>query len=254
MRKKYALCVGINDYPGSVNDLHGCVNDAMDWSELLQREGYTVIQLLDGQATKQAVVNTLTHLVEQTGWADRLVFTYSGHGTWVPDQNGDESDGRDEAMCMYDFNAGGLLLDDDLADIFAPMRYGSRALVLSDSCHSGTVTRALNLSPYGTRFISPATFTDIAPEAAQAIENKVAGSPRKAASLISGCGDTEYSYDASFNGRPNGAFTAAAINAYTPGATLRAWYDRIRAALPSDNYPQTPQLTATNYRALTRAL
>ena len=254
MRKKYALCVGINDYPGSVNDLHGCVNDAQDWSALLEREGYTVIQLLDGQATKQAVVNSLNHLVEQAGWADRIVFTYSGHGTWIPDTNGDEADGRDEAMCMYDFNAGGLLVDDDLANIFANLKVGSRALVLSDSCHSGTITRALNLSPYGTRFISPATFTDISPETAAAVEQKVAGAPRKAASLISGCGDTEYSYDASFDGRPNGAFTALAIKAYAPGMTLGQWYNAIKTYLPNTQYPQSPQLTATNYHAATRAL
>lgn len=30
-----ALCVGINDYPGSGNDLKGCVNDAKAWAELL---------------------------------------------------------------------------------------------------------------------------------------------------------------------------------------------------------------------------
>jgi len=29
---KLALCIGINDYPGTVNDLSGCVNDAQDWS------------------------------------------------------------------------------------------------------------------------------------------------------------------------------------------------------------------------------
>eukprot|EP01129_Flabellula_baltica_P000862 TRINITY_DN107_c0_g1_i2.p1 TRINITY_DN107_c0_g1~~TRINITY_DN107_c0_g1_i2.p1 ORF type:complete len:138 (-),score=18.02 TRINITY_DN107_c0_g1_i2:34-447(-) len=33
---KIALCVGINDYPGQHNDLHGCVNDAHDWADLLQ--------------------------------------------------------------------------------------------------------------------------------------------------------------------------------------------------------------------------
>ena len=31
-----ALCVGINDYPGSNMDLAGCVNDAKDWQALLE--------------------------------------------------------------------------------------------------------------------------------------------------------------------------------------------------------------------------
>ena len=28
---KKALCIGINDYPGTDSDLQGCVNDATDW-------------------------------------------------------------------------------------------------------------------------------------------------------------------------------------------------------------------------------
>ena len=29
---KKALCIGINDYPGTGMDLRGCVNDADDWA------------------------------------------------------------------------------------------------------------------------------------------------------------------------------------------------------------------------------
>ena len=32
---KKALCIGINDYPGTQNDLNGCVNDARDWAAAL---------------------------------------------------------------------------------------------------------------------------------------------------------------------------------------------------------------------------
>ena len=32
---KKALCVGINNYPGTQNDLNGCVNDANAWAGLL---------------------------------------------------------------------------------------------------------------------------------------------------------------------------------------------------------------------------
>ena len=35
----------------------------------------------------------------------------------------------------------------------------------------------------------------------------LAGRPRHAALLMSGCQDLEYSYDARFGDRPNGAFT-----------------------------------------------
>jgi hypothetical protein len=29
---KRALCIGINNYPGTHMDLNGCVNDANDWA------------------------------------------------------------------------------------------------------------------------------------------------------------------------------------------------------------------------------
>jgi len=34
---KRALCIGINDYPGTDFDLSGCVNDAHDWAQALTR-------------------------------------------------------------------------------------------------------------------------------------------------------------------------------------------------------------------------
>ncbi len=63
--------------------------------------------------------------------------------------------------------------------------------------------------------------------------------------LFSACQDHELSYDTEFAGRPNGAFTRTALDALAQGAdtTPQAWFDRIRRQLPSDTYPQTPQLS-----------
>ena len=63
--------------------------------------------------------------------------------------------------------------------------------------------------------------------------------------LLAGCQDTEFSYDAWFNGRPNGAFTYAALQVLpqlAADATYRDWYRAIRQALPTAEYPQTPNL------------
>ncbi|MFN7677703.1 MAG: caspase family protein, partial [Cyanobacteriota bacterium] len=49
---KSALCIGINNYPGTDCDLRGCVNDANDWAATLAARGFTVKTLLDNQATK----------------------------------------------------------------------------------------------------------------------------------------------------------------------------------------------------------
>ena len=254
MRKRYALCVG-NNYPGTSAELSGCVNDAWDWSELLTRRGYQVDVLLE--ATLEQVLEKLVNLVGIAGYGDKIVFTYSGHGSWIPDRDGDEADGRDEVLVMTDYQQGGLLVDDTLQEVFGALQYGTGALILSDSCHSGTVSRFTALgAPQDARnkFLSPTEFMDISTDKAVELEQKSASAPRRTASLISGCGDLEYSYDASFNGRPNGAFTRAAISAYRDGVSLNNWFKAIRTQLPSDQYPQTPQLTSTPYRKYVGAL
>jgi hypothetical protein len=256
MKKRYALCVG-NNYPGTNNELHGCVNDAMDWAELLGRNGYAVQTLVEGK--KGDVLEHLRGLVDQAGFGDRIVFTYSGHGTWLPDQNGDEADGRDEAMCMSGLTQADLLIDDELNDLFSQLRFGAGALILSDSCFSGTISRFAgpeSAPVAGTpKFLSPVELgVPISFEKAVQLEQAPASKPRRTASLISGCGEHEYSYDASYNGRPNGAFTRVAIDTYEPGASLNNWFKAVRKQLPSNAYPQSPQLTATAYRKYASAL
>ena len=85
---KHALCIGINDYPGTENDLTGCVNDAHDWAAVLGNRGFTVNLLLDAAATKVAMVTAMVQTIANARSGELVVFTYSGHGTWVPDPRG----------------------------------------------------------------------------------------------------------------------------------------------------------------------
>ena len=117
---KKALCIGINNYPGTHMDLQGCVNDANDWAATLSERGFAVTQLLDAQATKAAMIAGMSELIGKAAKDDSLVITFSGHGTYQPDTDGDEADGLDEALCPYDLQTlGQALTDDEIKALFA---------------------------------------------------------------------------------------------------------------------------------------
>jgi hypothetical protein len=247
--RKRGLCVGINDYPGTANDLRGCVNDANDWAKVLVARGFQVAKLLDRDATRKNMLDALRSLISGASSGDTIVFQYSGHGTWVPDRNGDEPDFRDEAYCPYDIGSKGPLLDDDLYDLFASRKSGVRCITISDSCHSGTNVRmapSMNGSTARVRFLPYQAWSGKKPRSV--VRGRASTPGRSSSLLLAGCQDTEYSYDARIGGRNNGAFTSAALKALAglkQKDTYTTWMQAIRRALPSQDYPQTPNLFGT---------
>lgn len=138
-----ALCVGINDYP--IKPLSGCVADAEAWAGALQSSGFEIRMLTNGQATYDGIMQGMREMVQSSRPGDVLVFQYSGHGTQVPDVSGDEAGGdsptQDEAICPFDFNTGRLLIDDDIAAVFADIPDGVNVTCFIDCCHSDTISR-----------------------------------------------------------------------------------------------------------------
>ena len=267
---KTALCIGINDYPGTEMDLNGCVNDANDWAEVLGRRGYAVTRLLDAKATKAAMVEGLQSVIGGAASGDSVVITFSGHGTYVPDADGDELDGLDEALCPHDLTTGGgPLIDDEIRVLFGKRKGGVRLVLISDSCHSGTVTRlaaAEASEPHlpRPRFLPMGNWMrpDQLPRAALAPAatmnaatgiSPLAGAMSKRAGdlLLAGCkeGPNNFSYDAWINGRYNGAFTFYALKALEtlpPAATYADWMKAVTpASLPSASYPQSPRIVGS---------
>jgi hypothetical protein len=241
--------VGINAYGGS-NELSGCVNDALDWKAELEQRGFQVSTLLDQKATGDNIRSALRQAMARGARGDSFVFTYSGHGTYLTDVSGDEPDRKDEAICPVDCFTNGMLVDDELANILGTRRYGVKVAVISDSCHSGTLSRFLDLTPgRGKARVIPETqFTYTAraktPRPLRTLRSRV-----YPFLLLAGCMDEEYSYDAHFAGRANGAFSRVALDTLRskPKSYLR-WYRDIRSHLPNEDYPQSPQLDASIYR------
>lgn len=256
---KYGLVIGINDYPGTGSDLSGCVNDANDWKKLLEQRGFSVARLIDKAATGKAIREGIEKIISPAKSGDLVVIQYSGHGSFVPDLNGDEPDGVDECLCPSDVSTKGVITDDELFELYDAKAKGVKLVVISDSCHSGTVVKfapiltpptikGRNAPQRKVRFLPPAAFLSrrqITP-LGEVMRHRATSAPgRHAALLMSGCQDVEYSYDAFFEGRANGAFTYVAIRALAklgPKSTYADWAKAIRAILPSAQYPQSPNL------------
>jgi metacaspase-1 len=239
-----ALCIGINRYP-SPNTLAGCVNDARAWGELLTGLKYQASYLLDGAATKEGIIAALKKIVAATKSGHAAVITYSGHGTRVVDRSGDEADGYDEAICPVDCMSGQVITDDELYEIFAAQADGADIMFISDSCHSGTVTRGES-GGVCERFIHPAAIFGADTDRAQ-IDQVLAPRADRPAIVVGleACRPTEYSYDAVIGGRPCGAYTHHALAAYRQldaGATRADWHRAISGRLPSVEYPMHPQI------------
>ncbi|HHH78185.1 MAG TPA: caspase family protein, partial [Thermoplasmatales archaeon] len=79
--RKWALCIGISDYDGTANDLTYCDDDATDWKNFLNGQGYNVVLLTDRQATANAIEAKIDTLLADEDADDYVVFTYSGPGT-----------------------------------------------------------------------------------------------------------------------------------------------------------------------------
>lgn len=245
MRK--ALCIGINDYPGVGDDLRGCVNDARAWAAVLSAQfdfpAGDVRLLLDRDATKAGILAGLDALLAGTRSGDVLALTISSHGTYVADTSGDEE--VDEAICPWDMRTE-LLLDDELREKLSGLKRGVRLTVVSDSCHSGSLTRLAG-DDQRPRFVRPSRLglpeLD-RPEAARPRGVPIPESKMKEI-LVSGCTDRQTSIDAKFGRTFHGAMTFYALEIMREAAyriTYQELWDRLVVRLDENGFDQEPQV------------
>jgi hypothetical protein len=279
---KRAFCAGVNDYPIPGADLRGCVNDAEGWAGLLSehydfaRSDITIIT--DERATKKNMLKCVKDLLAGARYGDVLVFTNSSHGSYIPDTSDDEKDRYDEVICPYDIRDNPLV-DDELREVLDGIPRGVRMTVISDSCHSGNVTRVLpsEILPglrfsddRRPRFLSPLYWAGtstrrrssrrgrgatprrrqggaLLPDALSATPIKRETHPQSSMKhvLLSGCEDTEVSYDALIGGVYHGAMTYHALKAIQK-ANYRITYaelvTKLNEMLETAGYSQHPQI------------
>jgi metacaspase-1 len=267
MSRGLSLHIGLNavdpnSYEGWDGKLMACENDADSMQKVASSLGYDTRRLITREATRSAVNEAISEASRKLKGDDIFVLTYSGHGGQVPDTNGDEPDGKDETWVLYD----GQLVDDELHVFYTQFQPGVRIFVLSDSCHSGTVTRAMYErtasieAEFGVRPHSvfrskaiprevQAKVTESRKKMFEGIQNDtkaaVKQSPEATVLLISGCQDNQLSSD----GDVNGLFTEALLKTWNNGdfkQDYRQFQKAIKLHMPPSQQPNYFVVGAAN--------
>lgn len=263
---KRAVLIGINKYQVPGADLQGCVNDVKNLKGALTTYyGFAdkdIATLTDAQATKKGMERAIKKLITKAKKGDVLLLHYSGHGSNVPDDNGDEADHRDEILCPTDLDWKDPFRDDWLRKTLGKLRSGVNLTVIMDCCHSGTITRVMNPfdAPRRQRYL-PCPLDLMATESGRKLRGTLRGQLGKAPRgrkrkkdivhadiqelLITGCRDTQTSADAYIGGSYNGALTYYLVESIKEAEgklTYRELHQRTAAKLKQEDFDQIPQL------------
>ncbi len=130
--EKRGLIIGLGDYgPDSEwSETHGD-HDANSMVDKVKTIGFNnVSKLVNNQATKENIITHLNTLFDSCKKGDIVLLYFAGHGQLIADYNGDESDGYDESLVLYNapknydalYNNENHLLDDELSEIVNKFR------------------------------------------------------------------------------------------------------------------------------------
>jgi metacaspase-1 len=254
-----SLHIGLNKvdpqhYQGWDGELQGCENDANDLAAIAKAAGFETTVLLTKEGTVKAVKKAISAAAGALGRGDFFFLTYSGHGSQVPDTNGDEADQRDETWVLYDRQ----LVDDELYELWSTFETGVRIFVLSDSCHSGTAVRATveTVKPEALSGHVPRTMPKAQAQAVydahkteyeeiqRATPDAESADVGAHVLLISGCQDNQTSAD----GPRNGLFTQTLLGVWDDGrykGGYKAFHRAIIEKMPPWQSPNWMTVGAT---------
>lgn len=245
---KKALLIGIN-YKGTGSELHGCINDVKDMKKyLMEHAGYAednIRVMTEEEKDKKNIpkaaniIQALYKISTDTNKenTESIFIHYSGHGTHVKDNNGDETDGQDEAICPVDYSRSGILTDDVIKHSLSFVNPKTTMTCVFDCCHSGTI---LDLE---FKYINGIN---------EPQDTKGKSKDIKANSImISGCTDKEVSADAwniNNSRKAQGALTANLLTILKENNYHITCYDllnKLHTILKKQNFSQHPQITCT---------
>jgi len=141
----YVLILAL-DYKATQNPLT-CSMDGRNMEQLVRCCGIpqqNITAMYDEQCTRENVEAQIHQIGAQCQPGDYFVYYYSGHGTNLADQSGDEEDGQDEAFCFVtpdgQVNYDSCMSDDHFSELMTDcLDEEVNVIILTDCCHSGTI-------------------------------------------------------------------------------------------------------------------
>jgi hypothetical protein len=217
-----------------------------------------IVKLTDSQATKAEIMKNLTEMVNgaKAGKYSYLVFSYSSHGTQVPDANGDEADKYDEALCPYDIASKGInwdpkyiITDDELNSLFTQLPKNVLLEAYFDTCHSGTGLKAIDLlMDRIPRYLPPPSLKalkEMADRTPKGLRSRAYEKDLRHHILWAACKDSETSSDAQIEGAWHGAFTYYFIkemNACQNKLSRAEVLNKVKVDLKKNGFTQNPRV------------
>lgn len=252
---KLALLVGINDYrPNGLLPLDGCLNDVALLKGVLQTkfgfEPCDIITLVDAEATREAILEQFrVHLLEKARPGTTLVFYFSGHGSLIRDEGGEEPDGLDETLVAYDSRQPGStdITDDEIRKALQALgKTDAQVTLIVDACHSGTLTREWEQ----VRFAPPDQREKVClrgdqVSSAHLYQKGSLRDPGVNCALVSACASHEKAVEFKIEDREHGLFTwylCQVLSHVSGEVTYRDVWDDLRGAMASQFLYQHPQL------------
>lgn len=136
---KHAILIG-NDtldrrHYGSDFGLNAPINDLDIMEHICDIESISYTKLYNSGS--EQVNNEIFNLSNESVSGDFVLIYFSGHGTQIPHSHDDEDDGYSESWCLYDR----CFIDNEINNLLCSFKSGIRVLLISDSCHSGSIAK-----------------------------------------------------------------------------------------------------------------
>ncbi len=231
---KRALIIGIDNYAptpqtpaafvrGNVEadrlqNLKGCVNDALSMRNLVMaRYGFqaqNIDTLFNKQATHESILNSLNILISecQAQAGDVVLIYYAGHGSQVKNSKSNDGTGLDQTIVPSDLWD---IRDKELTVLFNQLLdKGVTLTLIFDCCHSGSLARGSSLPVQYVSRQYPSVDLDF-------VDPSNPDKPESRGTLVFSAAQSDQTAKESKdeNGISHGAFTLALLRAINSSST-----------------------------------